>query len=221
LPRWPTTCSRATGERERVIQHSAFDIQHSAFGIQHSALISVILHFPPLTVTVLEGDITSRPVDAIVNAANNVFWMGSGVAGAIKARGGQQIEREAVAQGPVKPGESIVTSAGALPARYVIHAAVMGQDLATDNDLIRSATGSALVRASERALESIAFPALGTGVGGFPLRECARIMVAAVREHAQTPTSIRLVEFVLFGERAFADFSSGLARYSDPIGTDL
>ncbi len=177
--------------------------------------------FPPITVTVLEGDITARRVDAIVNAANNAFWMGSGVAGAIKAKGGQQIEREAVAQGPVEPGESVVTSAGSLPARHVIHAAVMGQDLQTDDVLIRKATASALARAAERALESIAFPALGTGVGGFPLRECARMMVAAVREHAQTPTSVRRVEFVLFGPRAFTEFEPGLQRYSDPIGTDL
>lgn len=178
------------------------------------------LRFPPITVTVLEGDITSRTVDAIVNAANNAFWMGGGVAGAIKSRGGVQIEREAMAQGPVEPGGSVVTSAGGLPARYVIHAAVMGQDLQTDADLIRRATASALARAAEGQLESIAFPALGTGVGGFPLRECARAMIAAVGEHAQASTSVRLVEFVLFGERAFTEFASGLQRYNDPIGTD-
>jgi O-acetyl-ADP-ribose deacetylase (regulator of RNase III) len=152
----------------------------------------VTLRFPPITVTVLEGDITTRQVDAIVNAANNAFWMGSGVAGAIKSRGGQQIERDAVAQGPVEPGESVVTGAGALAARHVIHAAVMGQDLETDGDLIARATASALARAAERGLASIAFPALGTGVGGFPLR----------------------------GQRAFAEFASGLDRYTHPIGTD-
>jgi O-acetyl-ADP-ribose deacetylase (regulator of RNase III) len=180
----------------------------------------VTLSFPPITVTVVEGDITARAVDAIVNAANNAFWMGSGVAGAIKSKGGQQIEREAVAQGPVAPGESVVTCAGALPARHVIHAAVMGQDLQTDADLIARATSSALARAAERGLGSIAFPALGTGVGGFPLRECARVMAEAVRAHAQTSTSVRLVEFVLFGQRAFAEFSAGLDRYTHPIGTD-
>jgi O-acetyl-ADP-ribose deacetylase (regulator of RNase III) len=180
----------------------------------------VTLRFPPITVTVLEGDITARQVDAIVNAANNAFWMGSGVAGAIKSRGGQQIERDAVAQGPVEPGESVVTGAGALAARHVIHAAVMGQDLETDGDLIARATASALARAAERGLASIAFPALGTGVGGFPLRECARVMADAVRAHAQTPTTVRLVEFVLFGQRAFAEFASGLDRYTHPIGTD-
>jgi O-acetyl-ADP-ribose deacetylase (regulator of RNase III) len=181
----------------------------------------VKLRFPPITVTILEGDITTREVDAIVNAANNAFWMGSGVAGAIKSKGGGQIEREAMAQGPVAPGESVITSAGLLPARHVVHAAVMGQDLQTDADLIRRATASALVCAAERGLESIAFPALGTGVGGFSLGECARVMIEAVRDHARTATSIRVVEFVLFGQRAFAEFRSGLSRYSDPVGTDL
>ncbi len=181
----------------------------------------MIIRFPPITVTVVEGDLTARTVDAIVNAANNHFWMGGGVAGAIKSRGGVEIEREAMAQGPVPPGASVVTSAGTLPARHVIHAAVMGQDLQTDADLIRNATASALARAAEHQLLSIAFPALGTGVGGFPLRECARIMAEAVREHAQTATSVRVVEFVLFGQRAFAEFASGLQRYTDPIGTDL
>jgi O-acetyl-ADP-ribose deacetylase (regulator of RNase III) len=180
----------------------------------------VTLRFPPLTVTLVEGDITARQVDAIVNAANNAFWMGGGVAGAIKSKGGQQIERDAMAQGPVAPGGSVVTGAGGLAARYVIHAAVMGQDLQTDAALIAAATSSALARAAERGLASIAFPALGTGVGGFPVRECARVMVEAVRAHAQAPTSVRVVEFVLFGPRAFAEFASGLDRYTHPIGTD-
>jgi O-acetyl-ADP-ribose deacetylase len=175
------------------------------------------LAFPPIAVTVVEGDITTRPVDAIVNAANNAFWMGGGVAGAIRSKGGARIEREAMAQGPVEPGASVITSAGALPARHVIHAAVMGQDLETGADLIREATASALALGAGRQLTSIAFPALGTGVGGFPLAQCARIMIDAVRAHAQTPTSLRLVEFVLFGKRAYAEFCSGLQRYNDSI----
>jgi O-acetyl-ADP-ribose deacetylase (regulator of RNase III) len=180
----------------------------------------VTLSFPPIIVTVLEGDITARHVDAIVNAANNAFWMGGGVAGAIKSKGGGQIEREAMEQGPVEPGASVMTSAGALPARHVIHAAVMGQDLQTDAQLIRAATASALALAADRQLASMAFPALGTGVGGFPLGECARIMADAVREHAQTVTSLRLVEFVLFGQRAFDEFAAALQRFNDPVGHD-
>ena len=162
---------------------------------------------PPLTLTIVEGDITDQAVDAVVNAANNAFWMGSGVAGAIKRRGGAQIERDAMAQGPVDPGESVITAAGALPARFVIHAAVMGQDLRTDATLIRNATSHALTLAAEQSLKSIAFPALGTGVGGFPLRECADVMMAAVREHAeQATTSLRDVRFVLYGREAYDAF---------------
>ncbi len=167
------------------------------------------LSIPPLTVRVLEGDITSREVDAVVNAANNAFWMGAGVAGAIKRRGGLEIEAEAVVQGPVEPGDSVLTGGGRLPARHVIHAAVMGQDLRTDARLIRRATTTALRLASSRQLASIAFPALGTGVGGFPLADCAREMIAAVREHAGSPTSLRLIEFVLFGKPAYDEFAAG------------
>jgi O-acetyl-ADP-ribose deacetylase (regulator of RNase III) len=165
------------------------------------------LDLPPVTITVLEGDITARQVDAIVNAANNAFWMGSGVAGAIKARGGPEIERDAVSQGPVDPGQCVLTSAGMLPARHVIHAAVMGQDLRTDARLIHQATASALSLAASHQFAAIAFPALGTGVGGFPIDECARVMIAAVREHVSAGTSLRLVEFVLFGREAYRQFA--------------
>jgi O-acetyl-ADP-ribose deacetylase (regulator of RNase III) len=168
------------------------------------------LSIPPITVTVLEGDITSRDVDAIVNAANNAFWMGGGVAGAIKRRGGVEIEAAAMVQGPVDPGESVLTGAGALPARHVIHAAVMGQDLRTDAKLIRKATSSALRLASSHHLASIAFPALGTGVGGFPIADCAREMLAVVREHAGSGTSLRRAEFVLFGRPAYDEFVAGV-----------
>ena len=167
---------------------------------------------PPLTVTILEGDITSRDVDSIVNAANNAFWMGAGVAGAIKRRGGVEIEAEAMVQGPVEPGESVITGGGKLAARHVIHAAVMGQDLRTDARLVRKATASALRLASLRHLTSIALPALGTGVGGFPLADCAREMIAAVREHAAAGTTLRVVEFVLFGQAAHDEFLAAATR---------
>ena len=164
---------------------------------------------PPLTLTVVEGDITDQDVDAIVNAANNRFWMGSGVAGAIKRRGGAGIERDAMALGPVDPGASVITGAGALRARFVIHAAVMGQDLATDAALIRRATAGALELASRQGLTSIAFPALGTGVGGFPLAECARAMVAEARGFE--PRSLGRVIFAVFGGEAYDAFSSVLS----------
>jgi O-acetyl-ADP-ribose deacetylase (regulator of RNase III) len=160
----------------------------------------------PLTIEITEGDITAQDTDAIVNAANDHFWMGAGVAGAIKSRGGVEIEREAMALGPVTPGESVVTGAGALAARHVIHAAVMGQDLQTDAGLIGRATRSALEAAAARGLRSIAFPAIGTGVGGFPVGECAAVMIEAVRAHARGGTSLARVVFVLFGAAAHHEF---------------
>jgi O-acetyl-ADP-ribose deacetylase (regulator of RNase III) len=170
---------------------------------------------PPLTIEVLEGDISTRQVDAVVNAANNALWMGSGVAGALKARGGDEIERAAMAQGPIQPGRSVLTTGGRLPAGHVIHAAVMGQDLRTDAQLIEQTTRSALALASAQNFRSIAFPALGTGVGGFPVAECARLMVGALRGQAAT-TSLRRVEFVLFGSQAYADFVKGVEAALEP-----
>lgn len=166
------------------------------------------------TLEVTQGDITECAVDAIVNAANNHLWMGAGVAGAIKRKGGQVIEDEAVRQGPIPVGEAVVTGGGALKARHVIHAAAMGQDLATDADLIRQATINSLKRAMELGLASIAFPALGTGVGGFPVQEAAQVMIdATCTTLRNTPqTSLTRVVFVLFTLDAFAAFEQALAE---------
>jgi O-acetyl-ADP-ribose deacetylase (regulator of RNase III) len=158
-------------------------------------------------ISIVEGDICDREVDAVVNAANNQLWMGGGVAGAIKRRGGQEIEREAVAQGPIEIGASVATKAGALRAGHVIHAAVMGSDLTTDAEKIGRATLSALRLAADMGLASVALPALGTGVGGFPLEECARIMRGALTQHVSEGTTLRTVEFVLFGRDAYAAFA--------------
>src|SRR5438552_19081326 len=111
------------------------------------------------------GDISQARVDAVVNAANNHLWMGAGVAGALKRAGGIEIESEAVAKGPIEIGEAVVTRGGKLPAKYVIHAAAMGQDLATDRSKIAVATRYSLTRAAELGVESIELSALGTGVG--------------------------------------------------------
>lgn len=161
---------------------------------------------PPLSLEILDGDLADQAVDAVVNAANNALWMGSGVAGALKARGGAEIEREAMRQGPVEPGESIMTGAGRLPARHVIHAAVMGQDLRTSAVFIERATRSALASADARGLASIAFPAFGTGVGGFPLDECAQIMIDAIAGFARSATSLTLVRLVLYGRVPYETF---------------
>jgi O-acetyl-ADP-ribose deacetylase (regulator of RNase III) len=164
-----------------------------------------------LSLDVLEGDLSAQSVDAVVNAANNELWMGAGVAGALKARGGHEIEREAMALGPISPGEAVVTTAGRLPAAYVIHAAVMGQDLRTDAALIASATAAALAQAERLGLRSVAFPALGTGVGGFPLEQFAGIMVDAVRAHAAASGTLRRVLLVLYGRQAYETVVSAVA----------
>jgi O-acetyl-ADP-ribose deacetylase (regulator of RNase III) len=158
--------------------------------------------------SVLEGDITALDVDAIVNAANNQLWMGSGVAGAIKRAGGEEIEREAVAGGPIAVGDAVVTSAGRLKARYVIHGAVMGQDLRTDAELIRRTTLRCLELADGLGITSLALPALGTGVGGFPLDECARIMVTVARGFEAH--SLERVVFAVFGSQAEQAFKAAV-----------
>ena len=165
-----------------------------------------------VTVTLAQGDICAREVEAVVNAANNHLWMGGGVAGAIKRRGGQEIEREALAKGPIPVGDAVATGAGALTARYVIHAAVMGQDLRTDAALIRKATRAALRAADELGVQSIAFPALGTGVGGFPLEECARVMLEAVQAFAPEAAAVHRIEFVLFDQAGYDAFARVLGE---------
>jgi O-acetyl-ADP-ribose deacetylase len=157
---------------------------------------------------VIEGDITALEVDAIANAANNHLWMGSGVAGAIKRAGGEEIEREAVAKGPIEVGEAVATSGGKLAARWVIHGAAMGQDLQTDAKLARRTTESCLRVAEELGAQSLALPAFGTGVGGLPLEECAQVMVDAVRAHE--PTSLQRVVFAVFGDEPRAAFEAAL-----------
>ena len=140
------------------------------------------------TIEVLLGSITAAPAEAVVNPANSDLWMGGGVAGALRATGGAGVEREAMAKGPIEPGAAIATHAGTLPPpiRWVIHAATMSaRDLRTSAELIEKATSSALKVCGSLGAHSIALPAMGTGVGGFPMDEAARIMVGAAIRHAQ------------------------------------
>jgi O-acetyl-ADP-ribose deacetylase (regulator of RNase III) len=161
-----------------------------------------------LELSVVDGDITVLEVDAIANAANDALWMGAGVAGAIKRAGGEEIEREAVAKGPIEVGEAVATGAGRLPAKWVIHGAVMGQNLRTDAALVRRTTESCLRVADELGAGSLALPAFGTGVGGFPLDECAEIMVSTAR--AFESTSLEHVVFAVFGDEAARAFRAAL-----------
>jgi O-acetyl-ADP-ribose deacetylase len=162
----------------------------------------------PLELTVVDGDITELDVDAIANAANDHLWMGGGVAGAIKRAGGEEIEQEAVAAGPIPLGSAVATGAGQLGVRYVVHGAVMGQDLTTNASLVAEATSSCLRVADDLGVASLALPAFGTGVGRFPLDECARLMVDAVR--AYEPRSLRRVVFAVYGADAAGAFRSAL-----------
>jgi O-acetyl-ADP-ribose deacetylase (regulator of RNase III) len=157
---------------------------------------------------VVDGDISALEVDAVANAANDHLWMGAGVAGALKRAGGEEIEREAMAKGPIPVGEAVATGAGRLPARWVVHGAVMGQDLRTNADLVERTTQSVLRVADDLGAESLALPAFGTGVGGFPLDECARLMVKAVREHE--PRTLNRVVFAVFGAEAKRAFDQAL-----------
>ena len=157
---------------------------------------------------VVEGDIAALEVDAVANAANDHLWMGAGVAGALKRTGGEEIEREAVAKGPIPLGSAVATGAGGLKAKHVIHGAVMGQDLQTSADLVRRTTKSCLDLADELGARSLALPAFGTGVGGFALEECAEIMVDVARSHE--PQSLERVVFAVFGEEARQAFEAAL-----------
>jgi O-acetyl-ADP-ribose deacetylase len=159
---------------------------------------------------VVEGDIAALEVDAVANAANDHLWMGAGVAGALKRAGGEEIEREAVALGPIPLGSAVATTAGRLPARWVLHGAVMGQDLRTDADLVGRTTVACLRLADELEARSLALPAFGTGVGGFPLDECARIMVDATRAHE--PRTLERVVFAVFGDEARRAFAAALGE---------
>ncbi|HVP38127.1 MAG TPA: macro domain-containing protein [Candidatus Saccharimonadales bacterium] len=162
-------------------------------------------------IQILVGDITSVTADAIVNAANTDLLLGAGVAGAIRRRGGPSIQEECSRHGSIPLGEAAVTGAGELPARYVIHAAAMHLGGSVSAPSLRDATRNALRRATEKACDSVAFPAIGTGVGGFPVEEAARIMVEEVRSHmARNPRPARVI-FALFDAPAADAFTRALA----------
>lgn len=162
---------------------------------------------------IIKGDITELSYDAIVNAANNQLLMGGGVAGVIRKKGGQAIEDEAVKKGPIEIGAAIATRAGRLKAKYVIHAATMGMDFKTDEHKIRQACANALKCAEKLDLESIAFPALGCGVGHFPLVGAAKIMAQEILKHFRNPSTIKEVVFCLYDEEAFRVFDKEVTGY--------
>ena len=149
------------------------------------------------SIIIEKGDITEYKADALVNAANNKMHMGAGVAGAIKKSGGKKIEKEAVEKGPIEIGDALVSSAGNLSSKYIIHAAVMGMDFTTNDEKIKNATKSTFNKADELRLKSIVFPALGTGVGGFPYEEAVEVL---------PQVTVNEVYYVLFDEKAYSAF---------------
>jgi O-acetyl-ADP-ribose deacetylase len=163
------------------------------------------------------GDICELEVDAIVNAANLSLWMSTGVGGALKRAGGDTIEFAAVRQAPVPLGGAVVTTAGKLAAKAVIHAVSLDRDRRTSGPVIEAAVRSAMARAREIGAASIAFPALGTGVGGFPLDEAARITVDTVREELAVSPTIDHVIFALRGAAAYEAFSAAIHHAPEPV----
>ncbi|MGC1676362.1 MAG: macro domain-containing protein [Candidatus Binataceae bacterium] len=166
-------------------------------------------------VKLCQGDLTESGTDAIVNAANNDLILGGGVAGAIRSKGGPAIQDECDSLGPIAIGEAAITGAGRLPARFVIHAASMRLGGTTTEAHLRSATRNSLKRANEKGLKSIAFPAIGTGIAGFPVDRCARVMLDEVREHLSGATSLERIEFVLFDAAGLAAFERALEARRD------
>jgi len=153
-------------------------------------------------IVIQQGDLTEMDTDAIVNAANNDLILGGGVAGAIRRKGGDAIQRECSEIGSIPVGYAAITTGGKLKARFVIHAASMRLGGGTTPEALRNSTAHCLKIANERGLKSIAFPAVGTGIAGFSLEECAKIMLREIAEHLRDETSLETVHFVLFDDSA-------------------
>ena len=157
-------------------------------------------------IRLMVGDVTESDADAIVNAANNDLQLGGGVAGAIRRKGGDAIQEECNAIGSIPVGGAAITSGGKLRARFVIHAASMELGGRTEATALRSSTAHSLRIASEQGLKSIAFPAVGTGIAGFPMRECAEIMLRECARHLAGETTLERIDFVLYDDEALREF---------------
>ncbi|GAB3032560.1 macro domain-containing protein [Mycobacterium bourgelatii] len=161
-----------------------------------------------IALEVLQADVTKLEVDAVANAANTQLRHGGGVAAAISRAGGPAVQRESHEKAPIELGEAVETTAGDMPARYVIHAATMELGGPTSAEIITRATCSTLRKADDLGCRSLALVAFGTGVGGFPLQDAARLMVDAVRQHQ--PTSLERVVFAVHGDAAEEAFAAAV-----------
>ena len=163
-------------------------------------------------INLYQGDITELDTEAIVNAANASLIMGGGVAGAIKRKGGPSIQEECNRIGGTMVGGAVVTGAGNLKAKYVIHAVGPRYGEGNEDEKLKNATLSALKRAREKKLSSIALPAISTGIFGFPLDRAAKIMVKTVKDFLTIPSSLRLIVFALFDKESYDAFAKELKK---------
>ena len=163
-------------------------------------------------IVIQQGDLTEMDTDAIVNAANNDLQLGGGVAGAIRRKGGEEIQRECDEIGSIPVGYAAITGGGKLAARHVIHAASMQLGGRTTGPNLGTSVAHSLRIAAERGLKTIAFPAVGTGIASFPIEECATIMLHEAAQHLKTETSIEKIYFVLFDDHACDVFRRALNR---------
>jgi O-acetyl-ADP-ribose deacetylase len=163
-------------------------------------------------IEVQQADVTKLEVDAIANAANTQLRHGGGVAGAISRAGGPEVQAESDERAPIGLGEAIETTAGELPCRWIIHAATMELGGPTSAEIIRRATASTLAKADELGASSLALVAFGTGVGGFPLSDAARIEVEEVRRHLEGGTGLERVIFAVRGAEAEEAFRTAMSQ---------
>ena len=164
------------------------------------------------TLELAEGDITEFNTDAIVNAANASLILGAGVAGAIRAKGGPSIQQECDEIGGCPVGGAVITSGGTLKARHVIHAVGPRKGEGDEEEKLKNATLNSLKVADDNGLKSIGFPAISTGVFGFPIERCAEIMLSVAIDYLQGETGLERVVFCLYGEEAFGVFEGVLGK---------
>ena len=172
-------------------------------------------------IEIRQGDITEMDVDAIVNAANNDLQLGGGLAGAIRRKGGPRIQAECDKIGTIPVGGAAITSAGKLKARHVIHAASMQLGGGTSAQSLRSSTAHALRIAAQNGLKTIAFPAVGAGIGGFPMRECAEIMLREAAKHFEGPTSLERISSYCSTAKPLAHSKRHLPRWRRGINLSV
>ena len=193
-----------------VFQNRKFPAQEVSF--RENEMNRETLKHLEQKIVIRQGDLTEMETDAIVNAANNDLILGAGVAGAIRRKGGDEIQRECTAIGSIPVGYAAITTGGKLAAKYVIHAASMQLGGRTTAEALRRSTAHSLRIAAERGLKTIAFPAVGTGIAGFPMKDCADIMLHEAALHLENGTSLETIYFVLFDDSACEIFKKALKR---------